>query len=71
MKLTKYQAKNQPGLYYWAEPNGGGAGAIESYGVVCQTDGSPTTEAYDDWFGRFEDADNMAKELAATNPGMK
>ncbi len=69
-KPTKYEAKNQPGLLFWAEPNGGGAGAIESYGVVSQANGYPVTEAHDDWFAYFKDADAIAKQLAETNPGI-
>ena len=62
--LTKYESKTQPGLFFWAEANGGGAGAVESYGVVQQMTGYPATEAHDDWFGRFEDADEIARALA-------
>ncbi len=66
----RYEAKNQRGLFFWAEANGGGAGAIESYCVVSQADGYPATEAHDDWFCHFADADAMARELAETNPGI-
>ena len=69
-KPIKYEAKNQKGLFFWAEPNGGGAGANESYGVVSQARGFPATEAHDDWFANLSDADAMARELAATNPGL-
>lgn len=62
---TKYESKTQPGLFYWAEPNGGGgAGAVESFGVVAQMTGFPPTEACDDWFANEADADAMARELA-------
>lgn len=64
MTLTKYESPAQPGLFFWAEPNGGGAGAVESYAVVSQMTGFPATEAHDDWFARFVDADEIAKQLA-------
>lgn len=69
--MTKrYEAKNQRGLFFWAEPNGGGAGAVESYGVVSQAKGFPATEAHDDWFAYLKDADEIARQLAETNPGI-
>ena len=64
MKLIRYESKAQPGLRFWAEPNGGGAGAVESYGIVSQADGYPATEAWDDWFANFGDADRIAREMA-------
>ena len=69
--MTKrYEAKNQRGLFFWAEPNGGGAGAVESYAVVSQANGFPATEAHDDWFAYLKDADEIARQLAETNPGI-
>ena len=65
MKSTRYQSKSDPSISYWAEPNGGGgAGAIESYCVVGQAEGYPATEACDDWFANFADADEIARKLA-------
>lgn len=60
----KHESTTQPGLFFWAEPNGGGAGAVESYGVVSQADGFPATEAWDDWFAHWQDADDVAQKLA-------
>lgn len=64
MKPTKYQARNQPGLFFWVEP------VDFAFMVVCQADGFPATEAFDDWFSNQSDAEAMAKELAETNPGL-
>lgn len=64
MLPPKYESIIQKGLYFWAESNGGGAGAIESYGVVAQAEGFPPTEAFDDWFCHLRDADEIAQKLA-------
>jgi hypothetical protein len=64
MPLQKHESKSQPGLFFWAEANGGGAGADESYAVVSQMTGFPATEAHDDWFYHFKDANEIAKQLA-------
>ena len=59
----KYTSKE--GVKFWAERNdfsevGGGVSWI----VISQVDGFPATEAYDDWFGRQKDADEVARMLA-------
>lgn len=64
MKPIKHESNTQQGLRFWAEPNGGGAGAVESYCVVSQMDGFPPTEAHDDWFASFGDANDIARKLA-------
>lgn len=61
---VRYESRTQRGLWFWAEPNGGGAGADESYRVASQVDGYPATEAHDDWFHHFADADAIARKLA-------
>ena len=66
--LTKHEAKNQPGLYFWAEPNEIDGGA--TFCVISQADGYPATEAHDDWFRHLKDADEIARQLAETNPGL-
>ena len=67
-KIEKYESREQPGLFFWAEANGDGAGAVESYCVVSQVTGYPATEAHDDWFANFKDADEIARMLAAGEP---
>ena len=67
MKLQKHESKSQPGLFFWAESNGGGAGADESYAVVSGGPGLETAEAHDDWFCHFKDADEIAQQLANEN----
>ena len=57
---TKYESTTQPGLFYWAE-----AATENSFAVVMQADGYPATEAADDWFAKFEDADEIAQQMAA------
>lgn len=61
---VKHAATFERGLSFWAEPNGGGAGAVESYCIVSQVYGHPATEACDDWFAHFKDADEIAAKLA-------
>ena len=61
---VKHESTTVKGLRFWAEANGGGAGAIESYCVVSQVDGYPATEAWDDWLAHWEDADEIAQKLA-------
>lgn len=60
----RHHSTTQPGLVYWAEPNGGGAGAVESYCVVGQAEGFPPSESHDDWFANWEDANEIAAMLA-------
>lgn len=59
---TKYQSVNQPDAYYWAEPNVLDNG--DTYCVVFQADGYPSTEGFDDWFADYEVADDIAYRLA-------
>ena len=60
----RHESTTQPGLYYWAEPNGGGAGAVESYAVIAQAKGAQPVEAFDDWLANWEDANEIAAKLA-------
>jgi hypothetical protein len=64
MLPPKYESTTQKGLYFWAEENGGGAGAVDSYCVVSQAEGFPATEAFDDWLCHWADADEIAQKLA-------
>jgi hypothetical protein len=64
---TRYEARNQKGLFFWAERV---PGKVPCFNVVSQADGFPATEAHDDWFANLADADAMARELAETNPGI-
>lgn len=58
-KCTKpYQAAANKSLYFWVEKFN------NSFVVVQQVVGYPSTEACDDWFGNLKDAEEMAKELA-------
>ena len=57
----KYKSQIQSDLYFWVETI---SGKVTAYCVVSQVDGYPATEACDDWFGRKEDAEEMAKLLA-------
>jgi hypothetical protein len=59
MKVTKpYQAKSNKKLFFWVEQYD------ESFVVIQQVTGYPSTEACDDWFIDLEDAEQMAKEIA-------
>ncbi len=55
----KHESKSQPGLFIWAEQDG-----PSTWIVFQQVKGFPATEACDDWFGNFNDADAVAKQLA-------
>jgi hypothetical protein len=57
-----YEAPRQPGLMFWAEPNEIDGG--KTWIVTSQMRGFPATDACDDWFARFADADSTAKHLA-------
>ncbi len=59
---TKHESLEQPGLFYWAQPNE--IGTVSSYVVIAQVTGYPATEAHDDWFGNYEDADHIAYLLS-------
>lgn len=66
MQPTKHESATQPGLFYWAERNPKlRAHDAETYSVVAQASGFPATEAHDDWFHRAEDADAIARAMAA------
>lgn len=63
MKITKHVAKGRPDLKFWAKQDNA-PGFPSSFAVISQADGFPATEAHDDYFANFEDADEVAKELA-------
>lgn len=58
---THHISKADPTVVYFAELI---EGPVPSWMVVYQKEGYPGTEAHDDWFGRFHDADALAKEMA-------
>jgi hypothetical protein len=62
----KYKSTVQKNLWYWAEaiPPSFGLGNVQSYCVVCQVEGFAASEGYDDWFGFFSDANEVAYRLA-------
>ena len=65
-ELKKYESKEHPGLFYWADttdPEGIIKGS-KSFMIVSQVDGSNATEAFDTWFKKLEDADEIAQRLA-------
>ena len=64
---TKHQAPAQPGLSFWAEPTPG-PGGIPFYAVVSQAEGYPASEAHDDWFASYADADAIAQQYAREYP---
>ncbi len=64
----KHRATFDRSLSFWAEPNGGGAGAVQSYCVVAAVDGQDPSEAFDDWLAHWKDADEIARKLAAGEP---
>lgn len=56
---TRYASATQPGLFFWVERAG------SAFMVVQGVEGFPATEALDDWPAHFEDADALARQLAA------
>lgn len=64
MNLKKYPSKSQPGVFFWAEKNQIG-GSVQSYCVIAQAMDCPKSEACDDWFANFKDADRMAQLLSS------
>lgn len=56
--------RNKDGVMFWAEKVPDDFGGIESWAVIQQAEGYPATEAFDDWFTNFDDANEMAKMLA-------
>ena len=62
---VKYASPTQPTLRFWAQDNREAMpGSVPSFCVEAQVDGLPVSEACDDWFANFEDADQMAQQLA-------
>lgn len=59
--VTKFESKNLPGLFFWAEQEESGKGF---WIVVAQVEGYPKSEAYDDWLTNQADAEDLAKKLA-------
>lgn len=57
--VKKYESTTEPGLFYWAQ-----SGGADHFYVVAQAEGGPATEAWDDWFANFKDADEIAQMLA-------
>lgn len=66
VKERKHASVKQSGLYFWAETTDpqGLFGGPPSFMVVSQAEGFPATEAWDDWFAKWDDADKMAQRLA-------
>ena len=60
---TQYQAKSRPDLKFWPEKIVQGLNV--SWMVVSAVDGASATEAHDDWFANYKDADEVAKQLAS------
>lgn len=70
METIKHPSIEQPGLHFWAEAVAEHGDGRKVYGVIAQADGYPETEAYSDWFGKWEDADLVARMLArGEDPG--
>jgi hypothetical protein len=57
----EYESTTQPGVFYSAALN---AHDGKTFCVVARTAGGPTTQAWDDWFPKFTDADEIAQQLA-------
>lgn len=62
----RIQSTTQADLFYWVEPTDpeGICGSVQSFMVVAGVDGFPASEAFDDWFGKEEDAWQVAGLLA-------
>lgn len=60
--MKKYESISQPGAYYWAEKTIDKLN--DHWAVISKVEGYPATEAWDDWFMREEDADDIARRLA-------
>jgi hypothetical protein len=58
---VKHESVSEPGLYFWAES------VDNAWMVVMEHKDHPCkgTEAHDDWFAHFKDADEVAQQLAA------
>ena len=59
--MKPHESTQQPGLWFWAEKD---SGPVPCWIVYSQASGFPGTEACDDWFYKFEDADQVARLLA-------
>lgn len=57
----EYPSKDDPELKYFVELV---EGQVPSWMVVYQKEGFHGSEAHDDWFGNFWDADQIAQQLA-------
>jgi hypothetical protein len=66
--IEKHTAPNDPALKFWAEKNVVPGSSVGSWAVISQVDGFPATEAHDDWFGFYKDADEVAQQLASEAP---
>lgn len=62
-KIKRYPAKSRSDLKFWPEKVVQGLNV--SWMVVAAVDGAPATEAHDDWFANYKDADEVAKQLAS------
>ena len=60
--LVKHQSTSNPNLFFWAQGEDMGIGV--SYIVMGQVNGAPQTEAFDEWFNEWHDANEIAVKLA-------
>ena len=60
--IRRYRPKTRPDLAFWPEKVTQGLNI--SWMVVAAVDGCDATEVHDDWFANFNDADEIAKQLA-------
>jgi hypothetical protein len=57
-EVDAYESISQANLYYYVSEDNG------HYIVLAEAVGFPSSEAYDDWFSNYEDAMQVAKDLA-------
>ena len=62
--IVKHESTTQRGLFFWAMENTECPGAVTSFCVVGQAGRFPMTEAFDDWLATWEDANEIAQQLA-------
>ena len=62
MRTPKHESTSCPGLHYWAMNDADGAQPL--WIVVAAVGRNAPSEAFDDWFATFEEADRMARDLA-------
>jgi hypothetical protein len=62
--LLKYRSDINPLQHFWAQAVETEQSNRKPYVVLSQVEGAPVTEAYDDWFQHFSDADEVARKLA-------